>query len=50
VWVIRPKGSDRISENDVMAAGRAAGLYDVKVVRFSDTHTAQKFVIPKKDR
>ena len=50
VWVIRPKGSDRIRENDVMAAGRAAGLYDVKVVRFSDTHTAQKFVIPKKDR
>jgi hypothetical protein len=50
VWVIRPKGSDRISESDVMAAGREAGLYDVKVVRFSDTHTADKFVIPKKDR
>jgi hypothetical protein len=50
VWIIRPKGSDRISENDVMAAGREAGLYDVKVVRFSDTHTAEKFVIPKKDR
>jgi hypothetical protein len=50
VWVVRPKGSDRISENDVLAAGRAAGLYDVKVVRFSDTHTAEKFVIPKKDR
>jgi len=50
VWVIRPKGSDHISENDVMSAGRDAGLYDVKVVRFSDTHTAEKFVIPKKDR
>jgi hypothetical protein len=50
VWVSRPMGSDRISENDVMAAGREAGLYDVKVVRFSDTHTAEKFVIPKKDR
>src|SRR2546423_10010332 len=50
VWVIRPKGSERISENDVLAAGREAGLYDVKVVRFSDTHTAEKFVIPKKDR
>jgi hypothetical protein len=50
VWVIRPKGSDRITETDVMAAGRKAGLYDVKVVRFSDTHTAEKFVIPKKDR
>jgi hypothetical protein len=50
IWVIRPKGSDRITENEVMAAGRDAGLYDVKVVRFSDTHTAEKFVIPKKDR
>ncbi len=30
----------------VMRAGRAAGLVDVKVVGFSATHTAQKFVIP----
>lgn len=50
VWTVRLKGSKRISENDVLSAGRAAGLYDVKVVRFSDTHTAEKFVIPKKDR
>ena len=27
-----------------MNAARAAGLVDVKVVRFSDTHTAEKFV------
>jgi hypothetical protein len=46
LWVVRPKGSAAISEADVMAAGRAAGLVDVKVVRFSDTHTAEKFVIP----
>ena len=46
IWVIRPKGSAVISEGDVMKAGRAAGLVDVKVVRFSDTHTAEKFVIP----
>jgi hypothetical protein len=46
IWVIRPKGSDAISEGDVMKAGRAAGLVDVKVVRFSNTHTAEKFVIP----
>ena len=50
LWVIRPKGSPHISESDVMAAGKAAGLVDVKVVRFSDTHTAQKFVIPVSKR
>jgi hypothetical protein len=46
IWVIRPKGSPDISEGDVMKAGKAAGLVDVKVVRFSETHTAEKFVIP----
>ena len=50
VWTIRPKGSPLISESDVMKAGKAAGLVDVKVVRFSDTHTAEKFVIPRKLR
>ena len=46
VWVLRPKGVDAISEGDVMAEGRKAGLVDVKVVRFSETHTAEKLVIP----
>ncbi|PYR70118.1 MAG: hypothetical protein DMF88_03745 [Acidobacteria bacterium] len=46
IWVIRPKGSQQISESDVMKAGKAAGLVDVKVARFSETHTAEKFVIP----
>ena len=46
IWVIRPKGSARITEKDVMSAGKAAGLVDVKVARFSETHTAEKFVIP----
>src|SRR5581483_10551440 len=46
VWIVRPKGRPEISEAAVMAAGKAAGLVDVKVVRFSDTHTAEKFVIP----
>ena len=50
IWVIRPKGSAAISEADVMKAGKAAGLVDVKVVRFSETHTAQKFVIPRAKR
>jgi hypothetical protein len=46
LWVIRPKGRPEISESSVMAAGKAAGLVDVKVVGFSATHTAEKFVIP----
>ena len=50
LWVVRPKGRPEISERAVMAAGKAAGLVDVKVVSFSPTHTAEKFVIPVKNR
>jgi hypothetical protein len=46
IWVVRPKGVDAITERDTMAAGKRAGLVDVKVISFSDTHTAEKFVIP----
>jgi hypothetical protein len=47
---IRPKGSPAISESEVMASGKDAGLVDVKVVSFSATHTAEKFVIPRSAR
>ncbi|HWO93491.1 MAG TPA: hypothetical protein VNL92_01875 [Dehalococcoidia bacterium] len=50
IWIIRPKGSKQISEAEAMAAGKAAGLVDVKVARYSDTHTAEKFVIPVSSR
>jgi hypothetical protein len=46
LWIVRPKGVKTITESDVMSAGKQAGLVDVKVARFSDTHTAEKFVIP----
>jgi hypothetical protein len=46
LWIIRPKGTAAITEAEVMAAGKNAGLVDVKVVSFSPTHTAEKFVIP----
>jgi hypothetical protein len=46
LWIIRPKGRPEISERATMAAGKKAGLVDVKVVGFSATHTAEKFVIP----
>ena len=47
LWIIRPKGSQAITESEVMSAGKKAGLVDVKVVSFSPTHTAEKFVIPR---
>jgi hypothetical protein len=46
VWVIRRKGDPTVSERASMAAGKQAGLVDVKVVSFSETHTAEKYVIP----
>jgi hypothetical protein len=46
LWIVYPKGQKHITENDVLAAGRKAGLKDVKAVGFSSTHTALKFVIP----
>lgn len=50
LWVIRPKGVKTITEADTLAAGKAAGLVDVKVVKFSESHTAEKFVIRVTDR
>jgi hypothetical protein len=50
IWVIRPKGQQAITEADVRAAGKRAGLVDVKVVAFSESHTAEKFVIPTRSR
>jgi hypothetical protein len=50
LWVIRPKSAAAVTESQVLAAGKAAGLVDVKVVRFSETHTAEKFVIPRQNR
>lgn len=46
LWIVYPKGQKEISENDVLATGRKSGLKDVKVVGFSPTHTALKFVVP----
>ena len=51
VWLLRRKGKGRtVSQEEAMAAGKEAGLVDVKVVNFSDDETAEKFVIPLKDR
>lgn len=46
IWVVYPKGQNHIREIDVINAGKSAGLTDNKVCRFSETHTALRFVIP----
>jgi hypothetical protein len=46
IWVVSPKRKPEIADVVVIAAGIAAGLVDNKVVRFSDTHTALRFVVP----
>jgi hypothetical protein len=46
LWIVYPKGQKEITEIDVLSTGRKAGLRDVKVVGFSPTHTALKFVVP----
>jgi len=50
LWIIYPKGVREVTETDVIAAIRAAGLKDVKVASFSPTHTALKGVIPVSQR
>ena len=47
LWVVRRKGAGApVTETASMAAGKAAGLVDTKVVAFSATHTAERYVIP----
>jgi hypothetical protein len=46
IWVIYPKGQKEITEVGVLNAGRQAGMVDIKVARFSETHTALKFTFP----
>lgn len=50
LWIVYPKGQKHITENDVLSAGKKAGLVDVKVASFSATYTALKFVIPVSSR
>ena len=51
LWVIRPKGKNTpVHERALMDAGLDAGLVDVKVVNFSGTHSAMKFVYRLRDR
>ena len=46
LWVVRPKASKSVSENDLLEAAREAGLVETKSVAFSRTHTAHKLAVP----
>jgi hypothetical protein len=47
IWVIHPKGkATKVKDTDIFARGKKVGLTATKVVRFSETHTAEKLVIP----
>ncbi len=50
IWAVYERGRRDVSEDSIRAAARRAGLVDVKVVRFSETHGAVRLVIPKKVR
>jgi hypothetical protein len=50
LWAVWPKGRKELNENHVREAALDAGLVDVKVARFSATHSALKLVIPKAKR
>lgn len=51
IWVIHPKGAEsKVKDTDIFAAAKKIGLTATKVVRFSDTHTAEKLVIPVANR
>lgn len=51
IWVVSVKGtSSTLRDVEVMAAARAAGLIDNKVVSFSATHTSIRLVIPVASR
>lgn len=50
LWTLRPKGSKDLGEAEMRQAGLDAGLVDVKVVSFSEVLTAEKFVVPVRQR
>ena len=50
IWTVTPKGKTGIKDIDIIGIAKAAGLVALKVVSFSETHSANKFVIPKAQR
>jgi hypothetical protein len=50
IWVVHPKGRDGLPDTVIFAEAKRIGLTYTKVARFSETHTAEKLVVPKAKR
>ena len=51
IWVVHPKGKGAtLKDTEIFGAAERLGLTYTKVARFSETHTAEKLVIPAADR
>jgi hypothetical protein len=50
LWVVHPKGRQGVRDTSIFDAARAAGLTATKVARFSETHSAEKLVVPRAGR
>ena len=50
LWVIHPKGKDGVKDTAIFSRARELGLVATKVAKFSETHTAEKLVVPAGSR
>jgi hypothetical protein len=50
IWVVHPRGDASVADSVIFSAARDAGLTYTKVVRFSESDTAEKLVIPRAAR
>lgn len=50
IWVIHPKGRDGVADTTIFEKAKALNLSYTKVARVSDTHTAEKLVVPRASR
>jgi hypothetical protein len=50
IWVVHPRGDASVADLVIFSAARDAGLTYTKVVRFSESDTAEKLVIPRAAR
>jgi hypothetical protein len=44
IWVVHAKGKGNLKDTEIFAAADSVGLTATKVVRFSETHTAEKLM------
>jgi hypothetical protein len=50
LWVVRPRASREITEQDVAASAKGAGLTVGRAVRISATHVADRLMLPARRR